>query len=129
VSPQSGISGAAVFKRLKRNSAAVRLIEEELYGMALAELESGHFRSGLWAKALAYSSGDEQKARGLYLKYRVQSIHDEAEVAEGIAEELRDEAASQSVKDQPDREKSKDLPRKAMSKDQLAMEKYKNQFR
>lgn len=81
-----------MFKKFKRNTAINRLIEERLYEQALNELESGMLRGGLWAKALANSSGDEKKARGLYLKYRVQAMIDETEVAGGIAEEIHEDA-------------------------------------
>ena len=75
------------FKNLRRSSAAHRLAEEQLYQAALAELDTLGMRGGLWAKALAAVAGDEQKARGLYLKYRVQSMIDEAEVTAGFIED------------------------------------------
>jgi len=74
-------------------------LEERLYEEALVELESGHLRVGLWAKALASSDGDEQKARGLYLKYRVQAMNDEAEIAEGFAEHMQDEALRKAAQE------------------------------
>ncbi|MEY8241885.1 MAG: hypothetical protein RPT25_16175 [Cycloclasticus sp.] len=80
-----------MFKRFKRNAAANRLIEERLYEEALAEIESGKLRVGLWAKALANSSGDEGKSRGLYLKYRVQSMIDEAEIEQAASERVEEE--------------------------------------
>ena len=76
-----------MFKKFKINTAANRLLEEQLYAQALNELEAGQIRGGLWAKALSNSSGDEQKTRGLYLKYHVQAMVDEAVVAEGLAEQ------------------------------------------
>lgn len=79
-----------MFEKFKRNIAANRLIEEELYEQALTELDSGQLRGGLWAKAQANSSGDEQKVRGLYLKYRVQAMKDETELAKGVAEKVQE---------------------------------------
>ena len=76
------------FKRLKRGRAANSLIVEMLYGQALKEIESGQRRDGLWVKALANSSDDEKKARSLYIEYRVQSMIDEEDVAEGVLEEV-----------------------------------------
>jgi hypothetical protein len=79
-----------MFKKLKRTSAASRLNEELLYERVVNELESGQTRPGIWGKALADSEGDEQKARALYIKYRVQAIKDEADVAEAIAEQRKE---------------------------------------
>ena len=53
-----------------------RLEEELLYKHVLEEMEAGIIRDGLYAKALANSSGDENKARSLYMKYRVRSVQD-----------------------------------------------------
>ena len=51
--------------------------EEALYKQVLDEVESGVMRKGIYAKALADSSGDGGKAQSLYIKYRVQSLIDE----------------------------------------------------
>ncbi|HHZ94359.1 MAG TPA: hypothetical protein EYN67_02110 [Flavobacteriales bacterium] len=85
------------FKRIKRVSAVQRLAEEQLYEQALAELESGVRRDGLWAKALANSSGDEAKIKGLYLKFRVQSMMDEPDIV-GAAQELKAKALADRKK-------------------------------
>lgn len=57
---------------------ASRVPEEAYYAHAAAEINNGKIRQGLWAKALAESMGDEAKARGLYIKLRVQAIRSEA---------------------------------------------------
>jgi len=51
------------------------------------ELANGQRRNGLWAKALANSGGQEEKAKALYIRYRVQSIRDEIEISEAAKEE------------------------------------------
>ena len=51
--------------------------EEAFYQRVLEEVESGQMRKGIYAKALADSSGDLGKANSLYIKYRVQSLMDE----------------------------------------------------
>ena len=56
---------------------APTLEEEALYKQVLDEVESGVMRKGIYAKALADSSGDGGKAQSLYIKYRVQSLIDE----------------------------------------------------
>lgn len=75
-----------ILDKLKRNSAATRLAEESLYKSVLEELEDGYRRDGLWAKALADGKGDEAKAHGLYISYRVQSIRDEQELTKAQQE-------------------------------------------
>lgn len=71
-----------MFKKFKQVSAAARLQEEKLYEQVAQELESGERRDGLWVKALANAQGVEEKAQGLYIRYRVQSIKDEHELDE-----------------------------------------------
>jgi len=69
------------------NSAVTRLIEEQLFEQVLVELKNGQKRDGLWAKALANGDGLEEKAKSLYIHYRVQSIKDEMEISGILAEE------------------------------------------
>ena len=70
-----------LFNKSKDDSNAfIRKGEEAYYHQALTELESGKVNKGVYAKALADSSGDEAKAQSLYLKYRVQSIADEGTI-------------------------------------------------
>jgi hypothetical protein len=78
-----------LFDKFRRRSAASRLLEEQLYEQVVLELSNGQKRAGLWAKALANGDGIEEKAKSLYLQYRVQSIKDEMEIAAAIAEEMR----------------------------------------
>ena len=75
-----------MFKKVRLHSAADRLLEESLYERVVVELNGGQKRDGLWAKALADSNGSEERAKSLYIRYRVQSIKDEAELSEAIAE-------------------------------------------
>ena len=70
-----------LFNKSKDDSNAfIRKGEEAYYHQALTELESGKVNKGVYARALADSSGDEAKAQSLYLKYRVQSIADEGAI-------------------------------------------------
>lgn len=69
-----------MFEHLRRAAAASRIADEVLYEQVVVELAAGERRLGLWAKALSDSLGDEQKAKGLYIRYRVQSIRDEIEI-------------------------------------------------
>lgn len=46
--------------------------EEELYELAAEELESSGIRKGRWIKALTEANGDENTAKAIYIKSRVQ---------------------------------------------------------
>ena len=69
-----------MFDSIKKRSAAARIIEEQLYEQVVNELASGQRRNGLWAKAIANSNGQDEKAKALYIQYRVQSLKDEYEI-------------------------------------------------
>ena len=70
-----------LFNKSKDDSNAfIRKGEEAYYHQALTELESGKVNKGVYAKALAESSGDDAITQSLYLKYRVQSISDEGAI-------------------------------------------------
>lgn len=84
-----------MFDKFRRTSAATRLLEEQLYEQVVQELANGQRRDGLWAKALANSDGLEDKAKALYIRYRVQSIKDEIEIHEVIEEEASNARAAQ----------------------------------
>ena len=71
-----GLFGKFIRKKASDNAFS-RIAEETLYQQALTEVESGKMKKGVYAKALADSSGDAGRAQSLYLKYRVQSLIDE----------------------------------------------------
>ena len=68
-----------IFDKVKKTTINSRRYEEKLYEVALEEVESGEIRKGLYAKALSKADGDKEKADGIYLKLRVQSILDDIE--------------------------------------------------
>jgi hypothetical protein len=74
------------FFHLKTEAIRSRIAEEELYALVLREIESGVRRDGLWAKALANADGNEEKAKGLYIEYRAQSLLDEIDIAKHLSE-------------------------------------------
>ncbi|RKR70980.1 hypothetical protein [Marinobacter nauticus] len=75
-----------MFKHLRLGAARARAIEEKLYAEALAELNRGELRNGLWAKAISQSEGDKDKAQAIYLRLRVQCMKDETVIMEAIME-------------------------------------------
>ena len=68
-----------LFDKVKKTTIESRRYEEKLYEVALEEVEAGDVRKGLYAKAVAKADGDKEKADGIYLKLRVQSIMDDIE--------------------------------------------------
>ena len=68
-----------LFDTVKKTTIASRRYEEKLYEVALEEVENNEIRKGLYAQALSKADGDKEKADGIYLKLRVQSIIDDVE--------------------------------------------------
>lgn len=81
----------AFFKKLKQQSAVNRLLEQQLYNKVSIELQSGIRKEGIWAMALAQSSGNIEKAKARYLKLRVQSLLDEELIVDQIANDFQSE--------------------------------------
>jgi hypothetical protein len=69
-----------LFEDYKSKRILQRLSEEQLYAIIHEELEQGIKRQGLWAKAIADSSGDERNAMANYIKLRFQSLQDELDL-------------------------------------------------
>lgn len=65
----------AIFK-----NAEERLAENYVYELVAKELQDGFRKDGLWLRAATESEDDEQKARRLYVRYRVQEIKDELDL-------------------------------------------------
>lgn len=75
-----------MFDRYRTQSAVSRLAEEALYAEAMREIESGIRRDGIWAMALAEANMDQGKAAAKYIKLRVQSLKDEMELTQKVAD-------------------------------------------
>ncbi len=71
-----------IFEQEQIQSALNRLAEEELYAIVLAEVEGGIRKDGVWENALTDASFDENIAKTLYMRYRVQSLKDEILIRE-----------------------------------------------
>lgn len=94
-----------IFDKVKLSNAESRLIEEQYYEAVVDELQQGNKRAGLWAKSLANAEGSEDKAKALYISYRVQSIKDEIEVSESIKRE--EVEASEYLKKETEEKKAR----------------------
>jgi hypothetical protein len=71
---------------LKDRAVMDRKLDELAHAAALEEFESGKVRSGLMAKALAESAGDEAKAKARYLQLLVGAVKDDMYIANRITE-------------------------------------------
>lgn len=89
----------------KVNSASDRLFEEQLYEQVSHEIQRGELKPGLWAKALAKSSGNNEAAKSHYIEFRVQAIKDEIVIAENAAENLRNKSPAPKTKEEIKEEK------------------------
>ena len=78
-------------KEFQLRRVAKKLMEEQLYELVASELRQGYKREGLWAKAIAKSKGNDDKAKSLYIEFRVESLIDEQGLAQIYAEETQSE--------------------------------------
>jgi hypothetical protein len=51
---------------------------DDLYTTAYEEMNSEQYDSASWAKALAHGSGEQDKTKALYIKYRVEQLKAQA---------------------------------------------------
>lgn len=65
-----------MFDFVKKKIIENRDNDDLLFEYVLEEMEDDVIVKSSWAKALAYSEGNENKAKSLYMQYRVQSIKD-----------------------------------------------------
>lgn len=47
---------------------------DDLNATAYQEMSAANFEPASWAKAFAHASGDNEKAKSLYIKYRVEQL-------------------------------------------------------
>lgn len=85
------------FNQWKSRAALDRIAEEKLYEAAYRELDSGHRRAGLWAKAVAKSEGSKEKTRSLYIQLLIQRYKDDSH----LQAEIMREALNEHMKHQP----------------------------
>lgn len=71
--------------------------EIEIYEMVAAEIDSGHTKSGLWAKSFAESDGDENRTRALYMRLRVAQVIEENDRNAAIESERAELEAKKSA--------------------------------
>jgi hypothetical protein len=77
----------SIFGKYKTNQAISRLSEEMLYAKVAEEIQRGIRRDGLWAKAISEAELNEDKAKAIYIKLRVQSLVDEINLSKEADEQ------------------------------------------
>ena len=87
VSPLAGLITywlSGLFARRSGNTSAsntnskTNQIDDKFYDEVARELKENNLVAGLWTKAFAEMSGDDAKARALYIKYRVEQLRNKA---------------------------------------------------
>jgi hypothetical protein len=81
-----------VFNRLKINRSVNRIIEDKYYEQVAFEMAQGNINVGTWTRAKANAEGDKNKTEALYIKYRVQSLHDEVHAINTLNDELNNKS-------------------------------------
>lgn len=81
-----------MFNKFKINRSVNRVIEDKYYEQVAMEMSQGNINIGTWTRAKANAEGDEKKTEALYIKYRVQTLHDAVHANHVLTEELVKEA-------------------------------------
>jgi hypothetical protein len=79
-----------MFEKFKTNQAISRLTEEKIYEQVAEEIQNGIRKNGLWAKAIAEAELNDEKAKAIYIKLRVQSIIDEINLSKSVENERKE---------------------------------------
>jgi hypothetical protein len=74
-----------------------RMEENELYEIVTKEVMNEEVVAGIWGRAFSDTEGDEQKAKALYINYRVQDLKDRATVIEGLNRHAKHQEDKQSL--------------------------------
>lgn len=77
-----------MFNHFKFNRSVNRVIEDKYYEQVAHEMAQENINIGTWARAKANAEGDEKKTEALYIKYRVQALHDEIYVTNKLNSDL-----------------------------------------
>ena len=70
------IKRVEMFDFIKKKMIETRDQDDILFEYVFTEMEDDIIIKSSWAKTIAYSEGDEKKAKSLYMQYRVQAIKD-----------------------------------------------------
>ncbi len=68
------VAALRFLKRRLRRRGARSAAEDECYALVAVELKTGALQDVVWVKALAKARGDENKAKALYIRWRVADL-------------------------------------------------------
>jgi hypothetical protein len=106
------------FKKIKLSRAVDRVIEDRFYEQVAIEMSNNEINLGTWTRAKANANGDKGKTEALYIKYRVQALHDTVNAVEVLTDLNSNEVHKSSYIDHDNRitDKEKELARKKADK-------------
>lgn len=108
-----------MLRYIKNRLAVNRIREEKLYEIVAKEMKHDQIRDGLWTKAVEESEGNESLAKSLYIKYRIQSLKDELEITENLAEIAKKQPQAKPILKIPDATDKKALLKESLETDQV----------
>lgn len=82
----------------KKKERSERAEDEVLFEYVIDEMDVAEPIKGLWAKAIAHSEGNSDKAKSKYMQFRVQSIKDECDVLKINFNEMQKEQLFEAIK-------------------------------
>ena len=69
---------STLIQKIQEVGSSFRFTEEDLFNQVAREVAKNARKDGLWTKALSESGMNEERAKALYIKLRVEQLHDEA---------------------------------------------------
>ena len=69
---------STLIQKIQEVGSSFRFTEEDLFDQVAREVAKNARKDGLWTKALSESGMNEERAKALYIKLRVEQLHDEA---------------------------------------------------
>lgn len=69
---------STLIQKINETGSGFRFTEEDLFDQVAREVAKNARKDGLWTKALSESGMNEERAKALYIKLRVEQLHDEA---------------------------------------------------
>ena len=85
------------FKKDPLEESFMRLAENDFYEIVTREVMNEQVIAGIWGRAFSDAEGDTNKAKALYIKYRVQDLKDRSIVELAKRESIKRE--KQNVKE------------------------------
>ncbi len=69
---------STLIEKIQESGSGFRFTEEDLFDQVAREVAKNARKEGLWTKALSESGMNEERAKALYIKLRVEQLNDEA---------------------------------------------------